>query len=150
MSKITTILRRRQLDKQLSNYRALPRFKAGYIREIRDALGMTGAQLAKRLGVSQAATASMERSEVEETISLNTLQRAAEALDCRLVYALVPKDSLEETVLRQAHRKTAPQAENIFRSMGLELQSTNKEERDRLREELIDELIKQAGNELWK
>ena len=51
MPKITTSLRRRQLDKQLSNYRNAPKFKAGYIREIRDALAMSGAQLAKRLAM---------------------------------------------------------------------------------------------------
>ncbi len=144
------MLRRRQLDKQLSEYRKVPKFRAGYIREIRDALGMSGALLAKRLGISQAAIAFMERSEAEQTISLNTLARAAEAMDCKLVYALVPKDSLEETVHNQAYRKISPQAANIFRSMGLENQSTDKQEQQRLLKELIEELVKKGGSELWK
>lgn len=128
----------------------MPKFKTGYIRKIRDALAMSGAQLAKRLGISQAAVAFMERSEVEETISLKTLSKAAEALDCRLVYALVPKDSLEETVRNQAYRKISAQAQNIFRSMGLELQSTSKDEQHQLLKELIDDLIKEGSYELWR
>jgi len=150
MSKITTTLRRWQLDKQLSQYKNMPRFKAGYIREIRDALDMSSTQLANRLGISQSGTISMERSELEETISLKTLARAAEALNCKLVYALVPKTSLEQTVIDQARQKIAAEAENIFRSMKLEMQSTDKEERDRLVNELVDEMIRQGGRQLWK
>ncbi len=150
MPKITTTLRRRQLDKLLAQYRSLPKFTAGYIREIRDALEMSAAQLAKRLGVSQAAVTSMEQNEVAENISLKTLNKAAEALDCRLIYALIPKDSLENTVRNQANRKISAQTKNIFQSMGLEQQSTNKDERDRMINELIDDLVKRGGRELWK
>jgi predicted DNA-binding mobile mystery protein A len=149
MSKITTALRRRQLDKLLTKYREVPRFKAGCIREIREGLGMSGTQLANRMGISQAGAVSMEHSEVEKSISLKTLARAAEALDCQLVYALVPKTSLEQTVLEQARLKVLPEAESVFRSMGLEMQSTDQEERDKLVDELVDELIKKGGRQLW-
>jgi predicted DNA-binding mobile mystery protein A len=111
---------------------------------------MSAAQLAKRLGVSQAAVTSMEQNEVAENISLKTLNKAAEALDCRLIYALIPKDSLENTVRNQANRKISAQTKNIFQSMGLEQQSTNKDERDRMINELIDDLVKRGGRELWK
>jgi len=150
MPKTTITLRRRQLDKQLSQYKNLPKFKAGYIREIRDALGMSSTQLAERLGISQAGVVSTEQNEIEKTISLKTLARAAEALNCDLVYALVPKTSLEQMVLEQARQKISEEAESIFRSMALELQSTDKEERDLLINDLVDELIKQGGRELWK
>jgi predicted DNA-binding mobile mystery protein A len=110
---------------------------------------MNSSQLAARMGISQAAAAKMERSEIEQAISLKTLSRAAEALDCDLVYALVPKTSLVQTVLDQAQSKIVARAERIFRSMGLELQSTTQEERDQLLNELVEELIKQGGRELW-
>jgi predicted DNA-binding mobile mystery protein A len=59
---------------------------------------MTMAQLARRLDVSQPRIVAIERAEVSGAISLATLERAAEALGCSLVYALVPRASLEKTV----------------------------------------------------
>ena len=53
MPNITRTLRRRQLDKQLNKYKNMPQFRLGYIREIRDALGMTSVQLAERIGIAQ-------------------------------------------------------------------------------------------------
>ena len=63
---------------------------------------MTGGQLAVRMGLSQPAVTQLERSEVAGRAHLDTLRRAAEALDCDFVYALVPRTSLEETVHARA------------------------------------------------
>jgi predicted DNA-binding mobile mystery protein A len=70
----------------------------GWIREVRIALGMTSAQLAARMQVSQSAVTQLEQSEVAGTARLDSLHRAAAALDCDLVYALVPKRGLDRTV----------------------------------------------------
>ena len=74
----------------------------GWIRTIRDALGMSSRQLAARMGVSQPAVSQLERSEVAGRIQLDSLRRAAAALDCELVYSLVPRASLEETLATRA------------------------------------------------
>src|SRR6516165_10510995 len=74
----------------------------GWIRAIREALGMSAAQLAKRLGVRQPSIVALEQSEVKGTIELATLRRVAEALDCTLIYALVPNKPLEETIRERA------------------------------------------------
>ncbi len=66
---------------------------------------MSGSALASRMGVSQQAIADLERSEDLDTIKLDTLRRAADALGCDLVYALVPRTSLEEAVGSQARRR---------------------------------------------
>ena len=82
---------RKQLDKRLNGLRnsdALSRPPRGWIKAIREALGMTTTQFGKRLGVSQPTALGFEKSEVSKGISLETLERAAHALDCRLVYAL--------------------------------------------------------------
>ncbi|KRP85840.1 hypothetical protein AOQ72_04145 [Bradyrhizobium yuanmingense] len=89
----------RHLDSRFATLRALShsqRPPKGWIRAIRDALGMTTAQYAKRLGVSQPRIVELERSEQGGSVTLNTLQRAAEALGCRLVYVLVPERPLAE------------------------------------------------------
>ena len=70
----------------------------GWIRTIRDALGMSSRQLAARMGLSQPAVSQLERSEVAGRIRLDSLRRAAAALECELVYALVPRVALEETL----------------------------------------------------
>ena len=74
----------------------------GWIREIRVALGMTSRQLAHRMGESQSAVSQLEQSEVSDRARLETLRRAADALDCNLVYTLVPKTSLEGTLITRA------------------------------------------------
>ena len=74
----------------------------GWVRAIREALGMTGVQFARRLRVTPQSAEALEKSEANGTIQLKTLRRAAEALDCRLVYALVPNSSLEDNVAARA------------------------------------------------
>ena len=149
MSNKTRALRRRQLDKQLSKYKDIPKYRLGNIREIRDALGMTSAQLAKRIGIAQSGVAKMEKNEVEGSISLKTLERAAEALGCELAYVFVPKVPLEQAVLEQARKKIAHLSENLFRHMAIELQEPDEEQREQFLAEFADELI-ENGNELWK
>src|SRR5580704_1116136 len=84
----------------------------GWIAAIRGALGMSTAQLAKRLGIKQPSVVAMEQSEVKGAIELATLRRVAEALDCTLIYALVPNRPLEATVRERARifarRRLAP------------------------------------------
>src|ERR1700730_5919753 len=95
----------RHLDQRFKVLRPLawnPRPSKGWIRAIRDALGMTSAQLAHRLGVSQPRIIELEKSEASGTVTLNTLQRAAEALGCRLVYALVPGQPLADNLRGRA------------------------------------------------
>lgn len=87
-------LARKQLDKRLNFVRstdALTRPPRGWIKAIREALGMTTAQIARRMGVSQPRAVEIEKAEKTGAITLDTLERAARAMDCRLVYAFVPK-----------------------------------------------------------
>src|ERR1700689_2428813 len=92
---------RSQLDERFKALGAVSRYNSpvrGWIKAIREALGMTTEQLAGRLGVKQPTVAKMEQSEVKGSIELATLRRVAEALDCTLVYVFVPKKPLEATI----------------------------------------------------
>src|SRR3981081_1654363 len=97
----------------------------GWIRAIRNALGMSGRQLAARLGVRPQSIDAMEKSEARGKISLETLQRAADALDCTLVYALAPKTSLEDSIQRRARRIAQHDLRRVAHSMALEDQATS-------------------------
>src|SRR5882724_9035643 len=98
---------RERLDERFSGLKPTEQLQPppkGWIRAIRDALGMTGVQLAKRLRVSPQTVEATEKSEASGSIQLNTLRRAAEALGCTLVYALVPNTSLDDAVKQRARK----------------------------------------------
>ena len=81
-------LRRSQLDRQLNPLAVLRNFKRpkkGWVREIRTALGMSMADLASRLGVIKQRIEGLEKNEVAGTVTLESLRKAAEAMDCEFV-----------------------------------------------------------------
>ena len=119
---------RSQLDKRFCQIGPVSRFNVpvrGWVKAIRAGLGMSSEQLAKRLGVKQPSVVAMEQSEAKGTIELATLRRVAEALDCTLVYALVPNKPLETIVRDRARillrRRRAP----VEHSMLLEDQAVS-------------------------
>lgn len=110
-------------DLSRTNAFALP--QAGWIRAIRDALGMTAEDLGRRMGVRGATVGSMEKNERTGGIQLSTLRRAAEAMDCELVYAFKPKESLEQTVQYRAHLVVSSQHRRVNQTMELENQKVS-------------------------
>jgi predicted DNA-binding mobile mystery protein A len=110
---------------------------------------MSSSDLAARLGTTRQAVSQMERSEVDGSIRLETLRRAAEELDCTVVYALVPKSSLEEMVDRRAHQVAAGEAERVRHTMLLEDQLVDDSlDKDRLVDELAEDL--KGSRRLWR
>ncbi|MFA5845047.1 MAG: mobile mystery protein A [Coriobacteriia bacterium] len=96
--------------------------RLGWIRALRDALGMSAADLAARMSISGASVRSLEEKEKTGGIRLSSLRRAAEAMDCTLVYAFIPNTSLEETVQRQARTVLDQQMGRVHQTMALEAQ----------------------------
>ncbi|MEM0954562.1 MAG: mobile mystery protein A [Pseudomonadota bacterium] len=118
-------LLRQQYRDQLASTSALASFTVpteGWVRLVRKALGMTLRQLGHRMGVSTSAVARLERMEPEGRVTLAQLEKAAAALDCRVVYALVPDGPVEETLARQAERKARARVEKVSVNMALEKQ----------------------------
>lgn len=140
------------LDKTLGSWRSLPRSRpsGGWLRAIRQALGMTTRQLAKSVGVTQAAVVDAERTEAKGDITLATLQRYATALDCELVYALVPKRPLQQTVEARADRIARDQVSRVRHSMALEDQSTDKGQVKRQIADLRRKLLEGKRSRLWQ
>ena len=117
---------RTALDKRLMSLRPIDRFAVppkGWVRAIRDALGMSGAQLAARLGVKAPSVVALEQSETADTIRLETLRKAALALDCQLVYALVPNKPLADMVAERAQAKALGVIGGVSHSMAIENQN---------------------------
>ncbi len=121
-------LQRSQLDarKDVGSHGERPH--AGWVRTVRTALGMSAAQLARRLGVTQQAVANLERNERRGAVSIATLAKVAESLDCDLVIAFAPKTTLEDTVRRQAMTKARAERDRVVHTMRLEAQEEGVEQ----------------------
>ena len=143
---------RQQLDHTLNKFqpvRAAPIPAMGWIRAIRDALGMTGRQLSHRLRLSKQRASFIEKQEIDGTATLNTMHRIAEALDCVFVYGFVPKASLEETVLSQAESVAAKQLARAAHTMNLEDQSLGDQENQESLINLTRKLVETRPKNLW-
>ena len=144
---------RKQLDKRLNllqNVESLARPPRGWIKAIREALGMTTAQLAKRLNVSQPRVPGIEKAEISGSIKLESLERAARALDCRLVYALVPGKPLESLVEDRARELAKKRIWATSHSMALENQRVDEADKREHLERLVQKLLTQPGSALWE
>jgi predicted DNA-binding mobile mystery protein A len=117
----------------------------GWIKAIREALGMSTAQLAKRVGIKQPSVVAIEQSEAKGTIELATLRRVAEALDCTLVYALIPNQPLEATIRNRARAFARRRREPIEHSMLLEDQNV----KPRDAETSLDEILRETNPRLF-
>lgn len=117
---------REALDRRLESLRPVTRYAVphrGWIRAIRDALGMPAVDLARRMGVTGSTVRALEKNEVSGGIRLSSLRRAAEAMDCTLVYAFLPNQGLENTVRERAASVLAAQESRIRQTMLLEDQA---------------------------
>jgi predicted DNA-binding mobile mystery protein A len=109
----------------------------GWIKAVREALGMTTAQLAKRLKVKQPSVVAIEQSEARGTIELATLRRVAEALDCTLVYAFVPNKPLEAMLRDRARLFARRRRGPVEHSMLLEDQAVAEMDVDKRLDEIV-------------
>jgi predicted DNA-binding mobile mystery protein A len=119
----------------------------GWIKAIRTALGMSTAQLAKRLRVKQPSVVALEQSEAKGTMELATLRRVAAALDCTLVYALVPNKPLEATVRDRARAFARRRLEPVEHSMLLENQKVAAKAKDS--KARLEEIIRETNPRLF-
>ena len=117
----------------------------GWIATVRKALGMSGAALARRLGVTRARVSQAERAEREGGITLKAMEEFAAAMGCRFVYAIVPPEGrLESLVATQARRKAEALVARASSHMALERQALpekkNRAEVERIARELMEDM----------
>lgn len=141
---------RRVLDEELGAVQVPSRPAAGWLRAIREALGMSTTDLARRLGMSAQGVSDLERSEAEEGIRLTSLRKVADALDCDLLYVLVPRHpgGLQRQVTGQALRVARAELAPVRHTMALEAQSLPTD----LDEEAVTELAERIADSraLWR
>jgi predicted DNA-binding mobile mystery protein A len=120
-------LRFKQLDRALAPLRSarVPRPPKGWIRAIREALGLSSAELAKRMKANRSLIVQQEKAEADDRITLKSLRAFANALDCDLVYAFVPRaGDLEQLVEARARAAAKTNVLGVEHSMALENQAS--------------------------
>ncbi|MDH4056104.1 MAG: mobile mystery protein A [Gammaproteobacteria bacterium] len=144
---------RTQLDKRLKilgKPDAFARPPRGWVKAIREALGMTADQLGRRMGVSRQRALELEASEARGAVTLESLERAAQALECHLVYTLVPRMPLDQLVHERAATLAAQQLRSAAHTMTLEDQSVDPADEVEQLRRLTQDLIDKSGSALWE
>lgn len=120
-------LRSQQLDRALAPLRSAnaPRPPKGWIRAIREALGLSSAELAERMKTNRSLIVQQEKAEADDRITLKSLRAFANALDCDLVYAFVPRaGNLQDLVDARARAAAKTNVLGVEHSMALENQAS--------------------------
>jgi len=123
--------------------------KMGWIRTIREALSMPLVYIAQKLQISIQSVSQLEHNEEFETISLKSLRQIAEAMDCELHYAIIPRQgSLTKIIQNRAEFKAKLIIKEVNKTMELEDQKiTNPTNSVKF---LTKELAESFNKNLWK
>lgn len=134
---------------QIKDFARKPLPKNGWIRTLRDALGLSSYALAKKLGCKAANVLSMEQREKRGNIQLETLETVAQAMNCRLVYYFIPHESLDKILENQARLIAQKKIQHVNKSMKLEAQGLTIKQLKQQEDELVQKLLHGNLRDLW-
>jgi predicted DNA-binding mobile mystery protein A len=137
------------LDRAALEAPALRRPTEGWLCTARKALGMSGAQLARRLGVTRARIAHAERAELSGAITLKSMQAAAEAMGCTFIYAIVPPGRVEDLIIRQARKKATDLVRAAGSQMALEDQALSQHRLNKEITFLTRDIVHEMPPDFW-
>ena len=152
MNKQFRDLQLQQMEALLGSWKSAQlcaRPKSGWVRAVRETLGMSAAAFARRLGISHAGVRKLEASEASDAITLATLRKLAQALDCEVQYALVPRTSFSQHLQDQAQAVARAQLLPIAHSMALEDQAVNGPSNKLQFDLAVKALLEGSRRELW-
>lgn len=144
-------LARKQLERRLAPLRkiSLVAPAKGWIKAIRQSLGMTTRQLAARMGVAPSRISAIEEAEVTGSTTVKTLRQAAMAMNCSFVYAFVPIEPLDDIVRARATQKARNDVTRLDHTMRLENQELLKSDLDAEQERTIESILASSLRGLW-
>lgn len=143
---------RQILDQKIATLSAKPRPKNGWIKSIRNSLGISTRQLAELMKVSLTSVSQLEAGELKQSISLKKLEQAAEAMDCELVYMFVPKSdyqSLDDLLEKKSLALAAKISAGVSHSMTLEQQGVSDKITQTQVKHLAQELKQNLDSRMW-
>lgn len=145
-------LMREQLQANLSDFtklahKSIP--KKGWVRTIRESLSMSSDVLAQRMGCKRSNITAIEQREIKKTISLETLENVAKALNCTLVYSLIPNEPLNKILENQARLVAQNKIKRINHFMKLEQQGLDPKQLKNQEDDLVQELLQGNLKKIW-
>lgn len=123
--------------------------REGWLRTLRKSLGMSGAQLARKIGVTRAQVAKSERNELAGVITLKTLQNMAQAMGGRIAYTIVIPSDVEKIVSERARAKARKMIEKANTQMALESQTLDSKTMRFELSRLEQEILKEMPTDFW-
>lgn len=142
---------RDQLDEKFKVLKSFVGFEPqqGWIKTIREVLGLTTSQLAKKVGISQPRISRLENSEKMGDLKLSSLQKIAKGLNMHFVYCFVPEATLEDMVREQARRIALKRLKRLDNTMRLEKQGLSEGEKKKALDDMIEKILIDNPKDLW-
>ncbi len=143
---------REQLDKKLDSLKTFATSgipHQGWIKTIREALGLSARQLGEKAGIDQSRISRLENAEKDGSLKLSSLQKIAKGLNMRFVYGFVSEDTLEHMVRAQAKKIALKRLIQLNNTMRLEKQELSREEQKKALEDMIDKILIDQPKDFW-
>jgi predicted DNA-binding mobile mystery protein A len=122
----------------------------GWIKAIRNGIGMSMEQLGKKLSITKQGVMDIEKRENEGAITIKSMKEIAMAMDMQFVYGFVPKaGSLEQMIETRALEIASKIVERTSTTMKLEDQANSKERVEKAIKERASEIINKTPKILW-
>jgi len=122
----------------------------GWLRTVRKALGISGAELARKMGVTRARVSQAEHAELTGGVTLKSMQATAEAMGCRFVYAIIPPGRIEDVIMAQARKKALAIVGTASQHMALENQALPNDRIAQEVERLTREIAQEMPSDFWR
>lgn len=139
----------KRVNNAVESVRDLQIPKEGWIATVRKALGMSGAQLARRLNVTRGHISKTEKSELSGSLTIKTMENMARGMDCRFVYAIVPETNIENILEKRAEARAQNMVEKAALQGAMEDQGLSKYQIIKETERLKNELLREMPSDFW-
>ncbi|MFC1510063.1 mobile mystery protein A [Candidatus Omnitrophota bacterium] len=134
---------------KLQDYNDLGMPASGWIHCIREALGLSMDQLAKKVGIDQSRISRLENAEKKGDLKMSSLKKIAHGLGMSFVYGFVPQNTLEQMVRDQARKIAEEKMKHLDHTMALELQHLSVEDREKALDHMIDKILIEEPKDFW-
>lgn len=144
---------RGQLDKRLvflKEFASSGMPQQGWIKSIRESLGLSTRQLGTKAGLDQSRISRLEIAEKDGDLKLSSLQKMAKGLNMKFVYGFVPEDSLEQMVRVQAKKIALKRINQLNNTMRLENQGISDEEQKKALDDMIEKILVEQPKDFWE
>ena len=122
----------------------------GWIKAIRNGIGMSMEQLGQKLSITKQGVMDIEKREKEGAITIKSMQEIAKAMDMQFIYGFVPNaGSLEQMIETRALEIASKIVERTSTTMKLEDQANSKERVEKAIKERASEIINKTPKILW-